>query len=173
VHAIRDATVRTEPLPCYDEHCYDQNASAERIAMAIDLCNDRGVRLTEMRHKILELLWEYGRPTGAYELIEATTRRMSRPIKPPTVYRALDFLMSQGLVTKIESRNAYIPCTHPEYPHECLFYICIECDSAVELEDPRLEHLISQNTALLGFSPIRRMVEIEGICIHCTATDSA
>ena len=69
--------------------------------------------MTALRRRILELLWASGRPTGAYELIEAVTRRDSRPVGPPTVYRALEFLMLQGLVSRIESLNAYVPCVHP------------------------------------------------------------
>lgn len=106
-------------------------------------------------------------------MIKAATLRNSRPVKPSTVYRTLEFLMSQGQATKIESRNTYVPCLHPERPHECLFYICVNCGASIELEDQRLEHLIAENTVLLGFSPTRRVVEVEGTCARCIATDTA
>ena len=80
-----------------------RHAPAERVALAMSLCGARGVQLTTLRRQILELLWESGRPTGAYELIEALEIRDSRPVGPPTVYRALEFLVSQGLVSKIEA----------------------------------------------------------------------
>ncbi|MBM3506078.1 MAG: hypothetical protein FJX65_19795, partial [Alphaproteobacteria bacterium] len=90
-----------QPRPCTDSNCRGQHAPAERVALAMSLCGARGTHLTTLRRQILELLWESGRPTGAYELIEALKLRDSRPIGPPTVYRALEFLMSQGLVSKI------------------------------------------------------------------------
>ncbi len=118
---------------------------------------------------MLELLWESGRPTGAYELVEALKLRDSRPVGPPTVYRALEFLMAQGLVAKIESRNAYVPCAHPERRHDCLFFICCNCGSSIELEDRRFESLLSENAALIGFRANRRVIEVEGTCARCIA----
>ena len=165
--------VSTEPRPCADPNCREQHATAERLALAESLCGARGARLTPLRRQILELLWESGRPTGAYELIEALKLRDSRPVGPPTVYRALEFLMSQGLVSKIESRNAYVPCAHPERQHDCLFFICSNCGSSVELEDQRLERLISENAALIGFRPKRRVIEVEGTCATCIAAGAA
>ena len=159
-----------QPQSCTDPNCRGQHAPAERVALAVSLCGARGAHLTKLRRKILELLWESGRPTGAYELVEALRSRDSRPVGPPTVYRSLEFLMSQGLVSKIESRNAYVPCAHPERRHDCLFFICSKCGASVELEDQRLERLISENAARIEFRPTRRVIEVEGICARCIAT---
>ena len=133
----------------------------------------RGVQLTELRRQILELLWASGRPTGAYELIETLRLRGSRPVGPPTVYRALEFLMSQGLVSKIESRNAYVPCAHPERRHDCLFFICSDCGASAELEDLRVEQLLAEDAAVLGYRVTRRVVEVEGTCASCIAAGAA
>ncbi len=162
-----------QPRPCTDPNCRGQHAPAERVALAESLCGARGARLTTLRRQILELLWESSRPTGAYELIEALKLRDSRPVGPPTIYRALEFLMSQGLVSKIESRNAYVPCAHPERRHDCLFFICSDCGAAVELEDQRLECLISEDAELIGFRATRRVIEVEGTCTSCIAAGAA
>ncbi len=162
-----------QPPPCTDSNCRGQHAPAERIALAMSLCSARGVQLTELRRQVLELLWESGRPTGAYELIETLKLRGSRPVGPPTVYRALEFLISQGFVSKIESQNAYVPCAHPERRHDCLFFICSNCGASAELEDQRLEDLISEDAALIGFSPTRRVVEVEGTCARCLSAGAA
>lgn len=158
-----------QPRPCTDPDCHGQHAPDERVALAKALCSARGAQLTKLRRQILELLWESGRPTGAYELIEALKQKASRPVAPTTVYRGLEFLISQGLVSKIESLNAYVPCAHPERQNDCLFFICSHCGSSAELEDPRLESLISENASLIGFRPTRRVVEVEGACAHCVA----
>ncbi len=162
-----------EPQPCTDPDCRRQHAPAERVALAMSLCSARGMQLTELRRQVLELLWESGRPTGAYELIAALRLRASRPVGPPTVYRALEFLMSQGLVSKIESRNAYVPCAHPERRHDCLFFICNDCGAAAELEDLRVEQLIAGHAAILGYRVTRRVVEVEGTCASCIAAGAA
>ncbi len=162
-----------QPRPCTDSNCRAQQAPAERVALAMSLCGARGVKLTTLRRQILELLWESGRPTGAYELIEALGLRDSRPVGPPTVYRALEFLMSQGLVSKIKSRNAYVPCAHPDRQHDCLFFICSTCGASAELEDQRLESLVSEDAARIGFRTARRVVEVEGTCARCIAAGAA
>ena len=167
------ALLSIQPRPCTDSNCRGQHAPAERVALAESLCGARGARLTPLRRQILELLWESGRPTGAYELIEALKLRDSRPVGPPTIYRALEFLMSQGLVSRIESRNAYVPCAHPERRHGCLFFICSNCGVSVELEDQRLERLITEDAALIGFRATRRVIEVEGTCMNCIAAGAA
>lgn len=162
-----------QPRACADSNCREQHVPAERVAVAMSLCVARGVQLTTLRRQILELLWESGRPTGAYELIEALKLRDSRPVGPPTVYRALAFLISQGFVSKIESRNAYVPCTHPERRHDCLFFICTGCGASTESEDPRVEQLLAEDAADLGYRVTRRVIEVEGTCASCIAADPA
>ena len=147
-----------------------KTAPAEQLAMAVNLCEQRGVRLTATRRQVLELLLERARPSGAYELIDALKQRNARPVGPPTVYRALDFLTAQGLVTKIESCNAYVPCAHPEREHDCIFFICSECGVSVELEDRRVEQRLIEDAAKLGFSVTQRMIEVQGTCAHCRST---
>ena len=156
-----------QPQPCTDTDCKGQHKPRERIALAASLCSSRGVQLTKLRRQILELVWESGRSTGAYELIEALKRRDSRPVAPPTVYRALEFLMSQGLVSKIESLNAYVPCAHPERRQDCLFFVCDICKAAVEMEDRKIARQLSKDAAALGFRTEHQIVEIKGTCAGC------
>ena len=167
------ARLSIQPRPDVDPSFGGELTPAEQVALAVSLCRARGVQLTELRRRILELLWESGRPTGAYELIEALKLRDSRPIGPPTVYRALEFLISQGLVSKIESRSAYVPSAHPERRHDCLFFICHDCGESVELEDQRLERLISEMAARIGFRTTRRVIEVEGTCASCVEAEAA
>ena len=153
--------------PSTDPDFRGRHSARERVALAVSICEGRGVRMTELRRCVLELLWASGRPTGAYELIEAVKLRDSRPVGPPTVYRALEFLMAQGLVSRIESLNAYVPCAHPERNHDCLFFICGGCRVSVELEDPRIGGLLAEDAAVLGFVATRRTVEVQGMCAQC------
>ena len=129
--------------------------------------------MTALRKRVLELLWANGGPMSAYQLIEAIKRRDSRPVGPPTVYRALHFLMAQGLVSRIESLNAFVPCVHPERDHDCLFFICRGCRASFEVEDPRIGGLLAEDAALLGFVATRRTVEVQGTCAHCAEAGAA
>ena len=157
----------TQPQPCTDPGCRGQHAPAERVALAVSLCAARGNKLTAIRRQVLELLWERNQPTGAYSLIKALKLKISRPVGPPTVYRALEFLVSQRLVKKIESRNAFIPCAHPERQHDCLFFICRICGESTEFEDSRVAQALAEDAATLGYRVTRPVVEVEGTCENC------
>ena len=159
---MTNSLARTRPRTAPDFR--GPHSAREGVSLAVSICERRGVQMTALRRRVLELLWTSGRPTGAYELIEAVKLRDSRPVAPPTVYRALHFLMAQGLVSRIESLNAYVPCAHPERDHDCLFFICSGCRTSVELEDPRVGGLLAEDAAGLGFVATRRMVEVQGTC---------
>ncbi len=158
--------------PCTGSKSREQPATAERVTLAMNLCRERGVRLTTLRQQVLELLWQSARPTGAYELIELLAQRNSRPVAPPTVYRALEFLMSQGFASRIESRNAYVPCAHPERCQEHIFLICNHCEEWIELDDARFEHQLADEAAHLGFRTTQRVVEVVGTCADCVSASA-
>lgn len=167
------AKAANQPEVCQDKSCHGGHHAEERVAMAQALCEQRGVRLTTARKQVLELLWQAGKPTGAYELIESLRKLTQKQIAPPTVYRALDFLMEQGLVSKIESQNAYVPCGHPERPHDCLFFLCRLCGHSVEMEDANIARRLSADAESLGFQVIRHTVEVEGLCKDCSEVEAA
>ncbi|TVQ84990.1 MAG: transcriptional repressor [Chromatiaceae bacterium] len=140
-----------------------------RLQQALDLaevlCARRGARLTRQRRRVLEIVCAAERPIGAYEILNLI--RGGAPAAPPTVYRALDFLLAQGLVHKLESLHAYIGCTHPEHPHASQFLICSDCGEVTELEDASIAGSLHAAAAGSGFRPRRPIVEIFGTCATC------
>ena len=142
------------------------------LARAEALCGERGVRLTDQRRRVLEILCTAGRPIGAYEILEAM-RDGARPPAPPTVYRALDFLLEQGLVHRIESLHAFVGCDHPGRPHASQFLICDRCGGVLELEDEGVARSLSRAADGTGFHPARRVVELIGVCADCSGDADA
>ena len=163
----------TSPKTCNTPNCRGLHEPVERMAMAASICESRGAQFTKVRRQILGLLWDSGRPTGAYELIEALKENGTRQVAPTTVYRALEFLISEGLVSKIESRNAYVPCAHPERQRSSMFFICNACGSSAELEYQPLQCSISEVAAQIGFHTSRRVIEVEGVCTRCNEAGEA
>ncbi|MEE8533577.1 MAG: Fur family transcriptional regulator [Alphaproteobacteria bacterium] len=140
------------------------------IAAALDaaarLCGRRGARLTVLRRRVLELVWRSHAPTGAYAILE-TLHRDGRRAAPPTVYRALDFLLGQGLIHRIESLNAFVGCRDPDTPHAGQFLICNGCGTAAELDDRRIGAALSESASDAGFRLERQTVELRGLCPSC------
>lgn len=130
------------------------------------LCRVRGVKLTATRQKILEMIWACHQPVGAYHLLDRLAQE-GKKAAPPTVYRALDFLVTQGLIHRIESLNAYVGCPHPETQHMSLFLICRVCHTVAEIHDhPLFQRLLDAMTEN-GFAPEQQVLEIHGLCPLC------
>ena len=133
-------------------------------------CEERGVRLTEQRRLVLKLLCESDKPVGAYELLERMREMVRRPA-PPTVYRALEFLLEQGLAHKLESLHAYVGCVHPDHPHASQFLICSDCGDVSEMEDPAIAKSLVAAGNAAGFRTKRPVVELLGTCADCARKD--
>ena len=146
----------------------NSKALSHVLEHAESLCRERGVRLTEQRKTVLQLLSVSDKPLTAYELLDRMRGVVKNPA-PPTVYRALDFLLEQGLVHKLESLHAYVGCAHPDHPHASQFLICDDCGEVTEVEDPSVAKSLKSAGKAVGFRTKRPVVELLGTCAQCIA----
>jgi len=146
---------------CHEHaHCIeDALGAADRI------CAERGLRFTDLRRRVLELIWENHGSAKAYDLMEKLGGDYSA--KPPTVYRTLDFLLENGLVHKINSLNAFVGCGHPLQHKDCFFLICSSCDEVEECCASPVADALRQMADARGFVPLQTTLEIEGTCRNC------
>lgn len=168
------ATEETFPAPEHDHaRCMD-----EALVAAERLCAERGSKLTPVRRRVLEIVWQRHAPVGAYDILSELQRdaehdgQRSARVAPPTVYRALDFLIEHGLVHKVESQNAFIGCSHPEGGHDCGFLICRNCGTTLEIHDRRLFADLDAIARRHGFRVTGSTVEIAGLCPSCQSGDA-
>lgn len=136
------------------------------LQQAEDLCRSTGARFTPIRRKVLELVWGSHKAVKAYDLLEQLEQADGAQA-PPTVYRALDFLLEQRLVHKVESLNAFVGCAHPKSQHGCQFLICNSCYNVSECCDATTSRGIELMAEKAGFHMQRHMLEIHGLCAHC------
>ena len=155
------------PFPAAEHDHNDCMQTALQTAECI--CRERGLRLTKTRQRVLELIWKSHKPIGAYDLLDEL-RQDGRRAAPPTVYRALDFLIEAGLVHRLDSLNAFFGCADPRSAHAGQFLICRRCRSVAELDDKEIETIVNGKARQLGFTAIRQMLEIEGLCPDCNET---
>jgi len=140
------------------------------MAGADALCRRKRLRFTRIRRRVLELIWRSHRPAPAYALLQQL-RREKQNAEPPTVYRALGFLLEHSLAHKIETLNAYVGCARPgarerEW-HGGQFLICSGCRQVTELDDAELRQLITAKAARAGLEAAHQTVEITGRCPQC------
>ena len=151
------------PAPDHDHG----RCAAEAISHAERVCKERSQKLTPIRRHVLQALLASHRPLGAYEIIDELAKSMPRPA-PITIYRALDFLMANGLVHRIESRNAFLACAHDhDAGATVVFLICERCGSVGEIPAGTMAQSLAAAARATGFVPKLSVVEITGTCAHC------
>lgn len=137
------------------------------LKVAADECHKRGARLTPQRAHVLELLASAQRPMTAYDLLDMMNAEGGK-VAPPTVYRALEFLLDQHLIHRLETLHAFVPCDDPEHEHSSQFFICGDCGDVQEVEDRGLRQSLAKAEAELGFHARRPVVEVLGTCASCS-----
>jgi Fur family zinc uptake transcriptional regulator len=158
-------TLEKPAFPAPD-HDHDRCA-AEAIRHAERVCAMRAQKFTPIRRLVLQALLTSHRPLGAYEVIDALASSMPRPA-PITVYRALDFLMTNGLVHRIESRNAYLACAQDHDDAAMVaFLICDRCGAVGEIPVAPVVRSLNAAARASGFAPKLSVLEITGLCAHC------
>ena len=184
-------TMSTTPSLC--EHLHDvQDLTAhdiiERLLAAKEHCRLNGARFTPLRQQIYQLVLESDQPVGAYDLITqlqqirlsetddisktpvdepAVKKRTPKNVAPPTVYRSLEFLLSEGLIHQLTSINAYVPCCHPRARHTAAFLICDQCRRVQECSSLPVQEMMSFAEQDVGFVVERSVIELSGRCQAC------
>lgn len=153
--------------PC--AHAAERASQAPKaLSEAEAACRERGVRLTDIRRQVLQTLYETHRPLGAYDLAETLANRSKRRIAPITIYRAIDFLLEQGFVHRLATKNAFIACPHRHGPGDAVvFLLCEACGGVDEASTTAVDAALGKMLKDVRFAPRSQVVEIAGLCSHC------
>lgn len=168
--------------PCcnhiHDVQQFSHDEISARILAAKTDCARRGVRFTPLRQQIYQLILESTTPIGAYDLITQLQQlrlnqtaeaqdKANKNVAPPTVYRSLEFLLSEGLIHQLTSLNAYVPCCHPRDKHTAAFLICELCQRVQECSSLPVQEIMSFAKNDAGFLVDRSVIELGGRCKAC------
>ncbi len=148
-----------------DEHDHD-GCVEQAMRNAEQICRERGLRFTQQRKRVLRLVWNSHKPVGAYDILDGLNQD-GQNAAPPTVYRALEFLIEADLVHRLDSLNAFVGCADPNVPHAGQFLICRDCRTVTELDDRDISGLIEKSAASQGFTALHQTLEVQGICQSC------
>lgn len=171
----------------HDVQDFTPHDVTERLMAAKEQCRLNGVRFTPLRQQIYQLVLAANKPIGAYDLItQLQQMRLSEPnnnddssealiskkqapknVAPPTVYRSLEFLLSEGLIHQLTSINAYVRCCHPRAQHTAAFLICGQCQRVQECSSVPVQEMMSFAEQDVGFIVERSVIELSGRCQAC------
>ncbi|MGE0828258.1 MAG: transcriptional repressor [Hyphomonadaceae bacterium] len=143
-------------------HAHTAEESARLVAEAERVCREAGEQLTPLRRQVLELLLAQHAPAKAYDLLA-----QMGDAKPPTIYRALEFLMKLGLAHRIESINAFVACEVGACARSTIFLICEACGRAEEFDAGHALVDLGEAAKRDGFEIRRTMIEAAGLCADC------
>jgi Fur family zinc uptake transcriptional regulator len=141
-------------------------ALAAGLKLAQSRCETQGQRLTPARRRVLELLMKAGQPVKAYDLISTFSETAGEVAKPPTVYRALEFLEREGLAHRIESLSAYVACSGEPGDHAAAFLICGCCGRTQEISAP-VDEALRDLAGEAGYTIQAVAIEARGRCAAC------
>ncbi len=148
----------------HHEHSGDRLVSAARNALT-----EAGEQWTDMRAGVFAALAEQDKPASAYDIAENLTLSRGKRVAANSVYRILDLFVRTNLANRIESSNAYIVNTHPGCLHDCIFLICDRCGQTTHFDDDRITGALREAGQKGGFSQVRPVVELRGLCESCAA----
>ncbi|PTB82487.1 transcriptional regulator Zur [Pseudidiomarina aestuarii] len=138
------------------------------ITKAEKICEQRGARLTPARREVFEILAGESGAVGAYDLLDKLRAAVPNA-KPPTIYRALDFLQEQGFVHKITSSNSYVLCSHFDHQHPVQMLICESCGNVQEIQSDGVYDALRKQAEGQGFRVATQTIEAHGLCQDCNA----
>ena len=137
------------------------------LEQAKHICKSKKLRLTPTRALVLKIIWQGHQPLGAYQIQDTLADLNKKSIAPPTVYRAINFLLSHGLIHKVHSLNAFIGCPFPNSPHSNLFLICENCGNTAEVSDNSLNTILGSFCDRAKFDLKTQSIELSGTCARC------
>ncbi len=140
--------------------------STQVVAEVERHCKEQGLRLTPTRRRVLEMVLDADGPIKAYDLLDQLKTEQPKAA-PPTVYRALEFLLENHFIHRLETLNAFVSCFHPHDQHQGQFLICEQCESVTEIHDHGIEKLLATSASDHDFKPERQVLEIYGKCRNC------
>jgi Fur family zinc uptake transcriptional regulator len=136
------------------------------LVLAQRICALHGARLTPVRRRVLELILRADQPTKAYGLLAELEQERGK-LGPPTVYRALDFLLAHKLIHRVETSNAFVACGDAEHSHQSQFVICEDCGVTEEIQDDEIVARLRRLGERRGFAVERQVIEARGLCPAC------
>jgi len=150
-------------------HTHDADSIAKALADVEAYCAEHKLKLTPVRRRVLELLLQEHRAFGAYEVL-SHLQAEGLGSQPPIAYRALDFLVSNGFVHRVERLNAFVACVHPGEDHAPTLLVCRDCKSVSEAPSDLMNDALGRVAKVSGFAVDPSSVEVQGVCSDCQET---
>lgn len=150
-------------------HHHHEHSGDRLVSEAASVLTEAGEQWTAMREDVFRVLAGQERPASAYDIAEDVGKLRGKRVAANSVYRILDLFVRTNLANRIESANAYLANSHPGCQHDCIFLICDDCGQADHFDDDRLTGALREAGQAHGYSNVRPVVELRGLCRDCSS----
>lgn len=149
-------------------HHHHQEPTGDKLADAARATLEaRSEQWTPMRAAIFDALSAEDKPASAYDIADAVSKARGKRVAPNSVYRILDLFVANNIAMRVESANAYIANAHPGCLHDCIFLVCDACGQVTHIDDDPITGSLRSAAEKAGFTPVRPVVEVRGVCNAC------
>lgn len=159
------------PPAATHDHAHQQGVAL--AAAAQSTLEGRGEQWTALRAAVFDILSRFDRPASAYDVTELLSKAQGRRVAANSVYRILDLFVTSNLAQRIESANAYLANPHPGCVHDCIFLVCDSCGRTMHVDDDRVAERVRSSAQVAGFTPLRPVIEVRGLCADCATAHPA
>ncbi len=125
----------------------------------------RGYRITPQREMIVQALASAGGHVSVEAIFEKVKNRSSA-VNIATVYRTLEMLVAEGLISRTSLRNdqaVYVTDQHGPHIH----LVCRQCGGLVVMTPEGMAPLVEQIKAEHHFTADLQHLSISGLCASC------
>ena len=141
--------------------------NAQFLQSAAEHCLKNGANLTDLRRQVLDLVLAHDGVVKAYQIL-SDLRQARGSAAPPTVYRALEFLVEQGILHRVEALNGYVVCRHLDCAHPSVIMTCRDCGKVDEMAADEGFVALRQLCAVHGFDMDEQQLLLNGRCVQCS-----
>ena len=141
--------------------------NAQFLQSAAEHCLKNGANLTDLRRQVLDLVLAHDGVVKAYQIL-SDLQQARGSAAPPTVYRALEFLVEQGILHRVEALNGYVVCRHLDCAHPSVILTCRDCGTVDEMAADEGFMTLRQLCAGHGFEMDEQQLLLNGRCVQCS-----
>lgn len=137
-------------------------------------CEQNGAKLTDLRRQVLDLVLQHDGVVKAYQIL-SDLQQTRASAAPPTVYRALDFLVEQGVLHRVDALNGYVVCQHlhdaQHHTQANLIMTCRDCGRVEEMVADAGVQALRASCLAQGFEMDNQQLLLNGRCVQCVDKD--
>lgn len=131
------------------------------------LLHDANQRYTEGRKRLIETLYNSGRPVSVHEILN-----LEPNLPQSSIYRNLDALEQSKVIDRITFKSGVFYELSESFLGHHHHMVCLSCDSVIDVElsttdEKAIDRILGNTSRMHNFVPTHHTLDIQGFCELC------